>query len=216
MGVLIGPGNPLGKPIPVERAAEHVFGMVLVNDWSARDIQKWEYVPLGPFLSKSFATTISPWVVTFDALEPFRTAGPPQDPAPLDYLRSTGDGAFDIQLEVRLEAAEGGDPATICQSNFKYMYWSIDQQVAHHTVNGCNLRTGDLLASGTISGPTVESRGCLLERTWGGKEPLELPSGGTRKFLLDGDRLVLTGWCQGDGYRVGFGEAAAQVLPAGS
>jgi fumarylacetoacetase len=214
MGFLIGPGNELGQPIPIAGAAEQIFGLVLVNDWSARDIQKWEYVPLGPFLSKSFATSISPWVVPLDALEPFRAAGPKQDPEPLPYLQTPGDWSFDIHLEVALQSPGMPQPQTICRTNFRHMYWSIAQQMAHHTVSGCNLRPGDLLASGTISGPTPESRGCLLERTWGGREPLELAGGSVRRFLEDGDRVVMTGWCQGDGHRVGFGEVAGTILPA--
>jgi fumarylacetoacetase len=214
MGLFIGPGNELGEPIPVNQAAEHVFGMVLVNDWSARDIQKWEYVPLGPFLAKNFGTSISPWVVPLAALEPFRTAGPTQDPPPLPYLQSTGAQAFDIQIEVRLQTSTMTEPATICRSNFKHLYWNFCQQVAHHTVNGCNLRPGDLLASGTISGPAPDARGSLLELTEGGKQPLALPGGQTRRFLEDGDRVTLTGWCQGDGYRVGFGEVTGRLVAA--
>ena len=213
MGLFIGPGNKLGEPIPVARAAEHVFGMVLVNDWSARDIQRWEYVPLGPFLAKSFCTSISPWVVPLECSAPFRTAGPVQEPAPLAYLQSPRESTYDIQLEVWLEAA-GGEPARICASNFRYLYWNILQQVAHHTVGGCNLRTGDLLASGTISGPTPDSAGSLLELTCGGKQPLDLGGGRQRKFLEDGDRVTMTGWCRGSGYRVGFGEVTGKLLPA--
>lgn len=214
MGVVIGPGNALGEPISVKQAADHVFGMLLVNDWSARDIQKWEYVPLGPFLAKNFGTTISPWVVTLEALAPFRTAGPVQDPPPPAYLQSSGDWAYDIHLEVLLQTAQLSRPHRICASNSRHLYWNLCQQVAHHTVGGCNLRTGDLLASGTISGPAPESRGCLLELTWGGRQPLELPSGELRRFLHDGDRVTLTGWCQGSDYRVGFGEAGGTLLPA--
>jgi fumarylacetoacetase len=215
MGFFVGPGNPLGEPIPVERAADHIFGMVLVNDWSARDIQAWEYVPLGPFLGKNFATSISPWVVTLDALEPFRTAGPVQhDPRPLDYLLGAGDRAYDIRLEVRLETAAMDDSVTIATSNFRYMYWNICQQLAHHTVGGCNAQPGDLMASGTISGPAPEERGSMLELTWRGAEPLELPGGETRKFLEDGDTVILTGWCEKDGIRIGFGEVTGTLLPA--
>ncbi len=214
VGFLVGPGNRLGEPIPIERAADHVFGFVLVNDWSARDIQKWEYAPLGPFLGKNFATSISPWVVTLDALEPFRCAGPAQDPQPLPYLRSSGDHAFDIRLEVALATEKMTSAETIAVSNFRHLYWNFAQQLAHHTVGGCNLRPGDLLASGTISGPTKESRGSLLEIAWGGKEPLGLTSGETRSFLEDGDRLTIRGWCEANGYRVGFGEVTGKVLPA--
>lgn len=214
MGFFIGPGNRLGEPVGVADAEEHIFGMVLVNDWSARDIQKWEYVPLGPFLGKSFATTLSPWVVTLDALEPFRTSGPVQDPPPLPYLQNSGPAAFDIHLEVGLQTAQMDAPHPICRSNFKHLYWSMAQQLAHHTVGGCNLRTGDLLASGTISGAAEDSYGSLLELTWRGTRPLSLPGGETRTFLEDGDTVVMTGYAQGDGYRVGFGEARARVLPA--
>lgn len=213
MGVFIGPGSMLGEPIPIDRAGDHVFGLVLVNDWSARDIQKWEYVPLGPFLAKNFATSISPWVVTLEALEPFRTAPPQQDPPPLPYLQGTGSAALDIELEVRLSGADIPEPQTITRSNFRHLYWTIGQQIAHHTVGGCPLRPGDLLASGTISGPTPESRGCLLELTWGGREPLDL-AGQRRTFLDDGDSVSMTGWCQGQGYRVGFGEVTGRILPA--
>ena len=214
MGFFVGPGNALGEPIPVGRAPEHIFGMVLVNDWSARDIQKWEYQPLGPFLAKNFGTTVSPWVVPLDALEPFRCAGPTQDPEPLPYLRAPGDGAFDVRLEVLLKTETMDRPYRVCASNLKHLYWNVRQQLAHHTVNGCNLRPGDLLASGTISGPTPDSYGSLLELTWKGTKPIQLPNGETRMFLQDGDRVTLTGWCQGDGYRVGFGEATGRVLPA--
>ena len=214
VGCFIGQGNHLGEPIPVDRAMEHVFGLVLVNDWSARDIQKWEYVPLGPFLAKNFGTSISPWVVTLEALEPFRVAGPGQDPPPLPYLLSVENQAYDIHLEVSLQSETMDAPQCICSSNFKHLYWNIAQQIAHHTSNGCNLRTGDLLASGTISGPTPDSRGSLLELTLGGKQPLTLATGEERRFLEDGDRVTISGWCQGDGFRVGFGEVTAEILPA--
>lgn len=215
MGWLIGPGNSLGEPIPVEEAEDHIFGLVLVNDWSARDIQTWEYQPLGPFIAKNFATSISPWVIPFEALEPFRVAGPEQEPQPLPYLRSTGAGSFDIRLEVSLQGASMGKPQRIAASNFRYLYWSMAQQIAHHTVGGCNLRPGDLLASGTISGPEKEMRGSLLELSWRGTEPLELENGEQRVWLEDGDRLTITGWCQGEGYRIGFGEVTGRVLPTG-
>jgi fumarylacetoacetase len=214
MGAIIGVGNELGQPIPIARAAEHVFGMVLVNDWSARDIQKWEYVPLGPFLAKSFGTSISPWVVTLDALEPFRVPGPVQDPPVLDYLRSPGPAAFDIQLEVSIEPVGEPSPTVVSRSNARHLYWNICQQVAHHTINGCNLRTGDLLATRTISGPEPGERGCLLELTWGGRQPVELAGGQSRRFLEDNDRVTISGWCQGSGYRVGFGEVSGRLLPA--
>jgi fumarylacetoacetase len=210
----IGPGNTLGDPIPVERATENIFGLVLMNDWSARDIQAWEYQPLGPFLAKNFCTSVSPWVVMLDALEPFRKSLPPQDPEPLPYLRRPNDFTYDIQLEARLQTKSLASPHVITRTNFQNLYWSIAQQLAHHTVNGCNLQPGDLLASGTISGPSEESRGCMLELTWRGANPLSLPNGETRKWLEDGDRLTITGWAQGDGYRVGFGEVTGQILPA--
>jgi len=213
-GFIVGRGNALGEPIACEEAEAHIFGMVLLNDWSARDIQQWEYVPLGPFNSKGFATTISPWIVTLDALEPFRTATPEQQPEPLPYLRHAGNHAFDIELEVALRA-EGASRATIIsRTNFKLMYWSMAQQLAHHTVSGCNTRVGDLMGSGTISGPTADSCGSLLESTWNGQRPLKLEDGGERAFLLDGDEITLRGWCQGEGYRVGFGECVGSILPA--
>ncbi|MEE2710659.1 MAG: fumarylacetoacetase [Gemmatimonadota bacterium] len=212
MGYFIGVGNDLGNPIPVAQASDHFFGMVLVNDWSARDIQRWEYQPLGPFLSKNLATSISPWVVPADALEPFRCAVPSQDPPPLDYLDYDGDRAYDIQLEVSLQSDTMDAPITIARSNFKHMYWTIAQQLAHHTITGCNMRPGDLLASGTLSGPSPDSYGSMLELTWRGENPLDLPTGETRTFLQDGDRLTISGWADGDGYRVGFGEVTGRVL----
>jgi fumarylacetoacetase len=214
VGTIVGPGNSLGRPIPIADAAEHLFGMVLVNDWSARDIQQWEYVPLGPFLAKNFGTSISPWVVPFEAMEPFRTAGPVQDPTPLPYLRSIGDWAYDIHLEVSLQSQRMEQPTRICATNFKHLYWNVSQQLAHHTVNGCNLRAGDLLASGTISGPTPDSYGSMLELAWRGTKPISLPNGEQRTFLENGDRVTMTGWCQGQGYRVGFGELTGRILLA--
>jgi fumarylacetoacetase len=214
MAFLIGPGNSLGTPISVDRAADHIFGLVLMNDWSARDIQAWEYQPLGPFLAKNFATSISPWVVTLEALEPFRKPLPPQDPEPLPYLRAKNDFTLEIELEADLQPSSMNAPQVITRSNFQNLYWSISQQLAHHTINGCNLEPGDLLASGTISGAKEESRGCMLELTWRGANPLKLRNGETRKWLEDGDRLTITGWCQGNGYRVGFGEVTGRVLPA--
>ncbi|RBW69026.1 fumarylacetoacetase [Bacillus taeanensis] len=214
MGWFIGPGNELGKPISVDEAENHIFGLALVNDWSARDIQAWEYQPLGPFLGKNFATSISPWIVPLEALEPFRTAGPKPEVEQLPYLQQSQKSSFDIQLEVHLKGEKMESPQRICESNFRHLYWSMAQQIAHHTVGGCNLRTGDLLASGTISGPTPEARGSLLELTWGGTEPLQMNNGEQRNWLEDGDELTLTAWCQGDGYRIGFGEVTGCVLPA--
>ena len=210
----IGPGNSLGQPVSIDHAEDHIFGIVLMNDWSARDIQTWEYQPLGPFLAKNFCTSISPWVVTLEALEPFRKAPPAQDPPPLSYLKRAPDFTFDIQLEARLQTAKMTQPQTITRTNFRNLYWSIAQQLAHHTVNGCNLQTGDLLASGTISGPTEDSRGCMLELTWRGANPLQLSSGEIRKWLEDGDALSITGYCQGDGYRIGFGEVNGRIISA--
>ena len=211
---LVGPGNSLGQPIPVGQAEDHIFGLVLMNDWSARDIQTWEYQPLGPFLAKNFCTSISPWVVTLEALAPFRRPLPLQEPKPLEYLQRDEDFTFDIRLEATLHSAAMPSPHTITRTNFQNLYWSIAQQLAHHTVNGCNLQPGDLLASGTISGPSEDSRGCLLELTWRGAHPLQLPGGTARKWLEDGDRLTITGWCEGDGYRVGFGEVTGRVIGA--
>ena len=214
MAFLIGPGNSLGEAVPIGNATDHIFGLVLMNDWSARDVQAWEYQPLGPFLAKNFCTSISPWVVTLEALEPFRKPLPRQDPEPLPYLRAKNDFTFDIQLEARLQTSSMKTPHVITRTNFQNLYWSIAQQLAHHTVNGCNLEPGDLLASGTISGSTEESRGCMLELTWRGANPLKLPNGETRKWLEDGDTLTITGWCQGDGYRIGFGDVSGRVLSA--
>src|SRR4051794_35784609 len=211
---IVGEGNRLGESIAVGEAERHIFGMVLMNDWSARDIQQWEYVPLGPFNSKTFATSISPWVVTMDALEPFRVAGPTQDPEPLPYLRHGATASVDLHLEVGLQPEGTAEATTICRTNFRHMYWSMAQQLAHHTVSGCNMRVGDLMGSGTISGPEPDSFGSLLELTWNGQKPLALTGGGGRSFLEDGDDVIITGWCQGDGYRVGFGSVTGRVTPA--
>jgi len=216
MGFFVGPGNELGAPIAAAEADEHIFGMVLVNDWSARDIQRWEYQPLGPFLAKNFGTSISPWVVTMDALEPFRVPGPVQDPLPLPYLQVEGEWAYDIQLEVSMQGATMPEPHRVCASNFKHLYWSMAQQLAHHSVTGCNMRPGDLLASGTISGPTPDSRGSLLELAWRGTEPLEFPNGETRPSIQDGDLVTMTGWCEAESRRIGFGEVSGRLLPASS
>ena len=214
MGFFIGESTSWGEKIEINQTPQHIFGMVLVNDWSARDIQKWEYVPLGPFLAKSFATSISPWVVTTDALAPFKQPLPKQDPPVLPYLKWSEDYSYNIELHVSLTPSNTGEMIEIARSNFQHLYWSMHQQLAHHTVNGCNVRVGDLLASGTISGPDKISRGCLLELSWRGAEPLELPGGQKRIFLEDGDRVTMTGWCQGTDYRVGFGEVTAKLLPA--
>ncbi len=214
LGFFIGPGSEPGEPVPVDRADEHIFGMVLVNDWSARDIQKWEYQPLGPFLAKNFATSISPWIVTLEALEPFRVPAVAQDPEPMPYLSRPDDWTYDIQLQVSMQGANMVREKIICRSNFRYLYWTINQQLAHHTVSGCNMRTGDMLASGTISGPTEDSYGSLLELTWRGSKPIQLAEGEERKFIADYDRITMRGWCEGDGYRVGFGEVTGKILPA--
>lgn len=214
MGFFIGPGNQLGETISIEQTYDHIFGMVLVNDWSARDIQTWEYQPLGPFLAKNFATSISPWVVTMEALEPFRVKGPDQDPVPMEYLRSTGNWSYDINLDVYIKTESLKEPFKISGSNFKYMYWNIRQQLAHHTINGCNTKTGDMMASGTISGPTKDSYGSMLELTWRGENPIKLPDDEERKFINDGDTVIMKGYCKGDGYNIGFGEVTGKILPA--
>ncbi len=214
LAFFVGQGSQLGQPIPIDQTPESIFGFVLMNDWSARDIQKWEYVPLGPFVSKSFATSVSPWVVPLEALEPFRVKGPQQDPQPLDYLTPKTPGAshWNMELQVNLKAAEENSPQTICRTNARYLYWSAHQQLAHHTITGCNVKSGDLMASGTISGQEPNTWGSLLELTTGGKNPLELTGGGHRTFLEDGDQVTMTGWCQGDGYRVGLGEVSGTIL----
>ena len=214
MGFVIGKENQLGQPVSTAEAEDHIFGLMLFNDWSARDIQKWEYVPLGPFLAKNFASTVSPWVVTLDALEPFRVAGPEQDPKVLPYLEYKGKKNYDINLQVAIRP-EGAEETVVCNSNYKYMYWNMTQQLAHHTVTGCNLRSGDLLASGTISGPTEDSYGSMLEISWRGTKPVAMNGGGERKFINDGDSVILRGWAEKDGVRIGFGEAAGKILPAG-
>ncbi|MEZ4874005.1 MAG: fumarylacetoacetase [Flavobacteriaceae bacterium] len=205
--------NHLGKPIPIDEAEENIFGLVLFNDWSARDIQAWEYVPLGPFLGKNFASTISPWIVTLDALEPFRVKGPEQNPKPLPYLQQTGNKNYDISLEASIKPS-GGTENVVCRSNFKYMYWSMVQQLTHHTVNGCNVRSGDMMGSGTISGPTPDSYGSMLELTWKGQHPITLNDGTQRKFINDGDTVIMRGYCKNNEVRIGFGECKGKVLPA--
>jgi len=216
LGAFLGPGNALGEPIPIEKAGEHLAGVCLLNDWSGRDIQTWEYQPLGPFLAKSFATSISPWVITMEALEPFRRAPEPRpegDPEPLPHLRTGSADAYGITLEVWLRSASMPGPMRISHTNFAGMYWTLSQMVAHHASNGCNLRAGDLIGSGTVSGPLKENRGCLLEVTWRGSEPVELPTGETRRFLEDGDEVILRGWCEAPGYRrIGLGECRGTVV----
>ncbi|RVE75001.1 hypothetical protein OJAV_G00027700 [Oryzias javanicus] len=236
MAFFIGAGSRLGEPVPIGEAHRHIFGMVLMNDWSGKslrtrrgpepqksshcrfplssDIQAWEYVPLGPFLGKNFGTTISPWVVPMEALLPFAEPNPVQDPEPLPYLQHQDPYTFNIQLSVALKGQDMSEAVTICNSNFKNMYWTMKQQLAHHTVNGCNVRAGDLLASGTISGPNPESFGSMLELSWRGSKNIHLTGGQTRTFLNDGDEVIITGFCQGDGFRVGFGSCRGTVLPA--
>jgi fumarylacetoacetase len=214
MGFIVGVPNGLAEPVPCADAERRIFGMVLLNDWSARDLQAWEYVPLGPFNAKTFATTISPWIVPMAALEPFRTAQPEQSPEPLPYLRHDGPHAFDIELEAWLKPLGASRGSRISRTNFKYMYWTMAQQLVHHTSSGCNTRVGDLMGSGTISGPTPDSLGSLLEMTFNGREPITLATGEKRAFIEDGDELDLRGWCQGDGYRIGFGPCSGVVLPA--
>ncbi len=213
MGFVIGKDSELGSSIPTGQATDYIFGMLLFNDWSARDIQKWEYVPLGPFLGKSFASSVSPWIVTMDALAPFRVDGPTQDPEVLDYLKYEGRHNYDIALEVTL-TPDGGTEEVISESNYKYMYWNMAQQLAHHTINGCNVRIGDVMASGTISGKDESAYGSLLEISHGGRQPLTLKDGSQRTFIEDGDRVTLRGYAKKDGIRVGFGEVTAKVLPA--
>ncbi|RYR12032.1 hypothetical protein Ahy_B04g069550 isoform B [Arachis hypogaea] len=235
---IVGPGNDLGKPVDINNAADHIFGVVLMNDWSARDIQAWEYIPLGPFLGKNFegkllvyscycvnlplrsliikhcvGTTISPWIVTLEALEPFACEAPKQDPPPLPYLTEKVSKNYDVALEVHIKPAEHEKPSVVTRSNLKHLYWTLTQQLAHHTINGCNLRPGDLLGTGTISGPEQESRGCLLELTWNGQNTLSL-NGVDRKFLEDGDEVTFTGYCKGDGYTIGFGKCSGRIIPS--
>jgi len=206
-------GKALGKSISTAEAEDYIFGMVLFNDWSARDIQKWEYVPLGPFLAKNFASSISAWIVTLDALEPFRTAGPKQDPKVFPYLEYNGEKNIDINLEVYIQP-EGSSASKVCSSNYKYMYWNQNQQLAHHTVNGCNIKAGDMYASGTISGKDKSSYGSMLELSWKGTDPIQLEDGSERKFIQDGDTVIMKGFSSKDGVRVGFGEVRTKVLPA--
>ena len=213
MAFVLNKNTEIGESISTQEAEDAIFGMVIFNDWSARDIQSWEYVPLGPFLGKNFCSSISPWVVTLEALEPFRTASPKQEPEVLDYLKFEGDKNFDINLEVYLQP-ENGEENLICKSNYKYMYWNMAQQLAHHTINGCNVEVGDLYASGTISGSEPNSFGSMLELTWRGQNPLKLSNGTERKFIEDHDTIIMRGFSEKDGIRVGFGEVRGKVLPA--
>jgi fumarylacetoacetase len=213
LGLIIGKSNPLGEPVPVDAAEEYIFGVTLFNDWSARDIQRWEYQPLGPFLGKNFGSSLSAWVLPFADLEPFRIAGPVQEPAPLPYLQPTRDGHFDVALEVSLQSSDSGE-AVISQSNARHLYWSFAQMIAHHTVNGCNLNIGDVLATGTISGETPDSAGSLLELSYNGKQPLALPNTIKRTFLENGDRVTLRGWAGSAENTVQLGEVSGQIMPS--
>lgn len=210
---VIGKKTELGESVSTANADDYIFGMLLFNDWSARDIQTWEYVPLGPFLAKNFASTVSPWIVTLEALEPFRTKGYVQEPKVLPYLQYTGDRNLDIQLEVFIQP-ENAEPTRVIQSNYKYMYWTMEQQLAHHTVNGCNINVGDMMASGTISGPQPHEFGSMLELTWRGTKPIKLKDGSERKFINDNDTVIIKGHCEKEGMRIGFGECKAKLLPA--
>ena len=210
---VIGKDTALGESVRVEDAEDYIFGLLLFNDWSARDIQRWEYVPLGPFLGKNFASSVSPWIVPLEALKPFRVKGPRQTPPPLDYLNARGARNYDIHLEVAIQPGDAA-PAVVCRSNMRHLYWSMAQQLAHHTVNGCNIRVGDLMASGTISGPAPGTYGSMLELSWGGQQPVPIVDGSTRTFLQDGDTVVIRGWSEKPGMRVGFGEVSGKILPA--
>lgn len=213
MGFITGKSNKLGEAIPIEETDEYIFGMVLFNDLSARDIQKWEYVPLGPFLSKSFGSVISPWIVTIDALEPFRTKGPDQEPEVLPYLQTERAKNLNINLEVYIQP-DNSEEHRVCRSNFKYMYWNMNQQLAHQTVNGCNINVGDMYASGTISGPTPDSFGSMLELSWQGTKSIQMPDGSERKFIVDNDTIIMKGFAEKEGLRVGFGDCVTKILPA--
>ena len=215
VGAFLGPGNTMGQPIPVSDAEQHIAGVCLVNDWSARDIQRWEYQPLGPFLAKNFATTVSPWLITLEALAPFRSPAVAHDVPVLPYLQQSGDAAFDITVEAWLRTSAMKEPVRLSRAAFRELYWTPGQMVAHHASNGCPLRPGDLIASGTVSGPEQENRGCLLELTTKGAEPVQLPDGSTRSFLEDGDEVILKGYCERAGFvRIGLGECRGTILPA--
>ena len=212
---VVGKGNHIGQPIAVDDASDHIFGMVLLNDWSARDIQKWEYVPLGPFNAKTFASEVSPWIVTMDALAPFKTVCPTQEPKPLAYLNEkASDNSFNIHLSVELLPENSETTTVICETNFKYMYWSMAQQLTHHTITGCKVEVGDMMGSGTISGPTPDSYGSMLEIAWNATKPVTLKGGETRSFIEDGDTVIMKGYSEKEGIRVGFGEVRGKVLPA--
>ncbi len=213
MGFITFDGKPLGQSISTAEAEDYIFGLCLFNDWSARDIQKWEYVPLGPFLAKNFASSMSCWIVTLDALAPFACPTPAQDPAVLSYLQFEGNKSYDIKLEVALQASAGPEQV-VSRSNFKYMYWNMSQQLAHHTVNGCNVRCGDLMGSGTISGPTPDSYGSMLELAWKGTKPIQMPDGSERRFIQDHDTVIMRGFCEQNGVKIGFGEVRSLLLPA--
>lgn len=215
MGFFIGgPSNALGEPIPISEAQNRIFGMVLMNDWSARDIQKWEYIPLGPFLAKNLGTSISPWIVTMEALEPFKISNTAQDPKPLEYLSHSDPFNFDISLSVSIRPEGQNDSTTVCKSNYSHLYWTMKQQLAHHSITGCNIRSGDLLATGTISGPHPGAYGSLLELSWNRTKAIPLNDGSTRHYLQDGDQVILAGYCQKEGYRLGFGTCTGKLLPA--
>jgi len=213
MGFFIGKPGKMGQPISIANAEEHIWGMVILNDWSARDIQKWEYIPLGPFLAKNFATSISPWVVTRFALEPFRVNAPEQNPKPLDYLAGRQDAAFDIHIQADIKSKQMDEYQKISLTNFKYLYWTQIQQVAHHTITGCKLSTGDLLGSGTISGPTPDSYGSMIELCWKGEKPIQLSDGTSRSFLNNGDTIRMSAWCEHAGYKIGFGDVVGEIIP---
>ena len=214
MGAYVGVGNELGMPIKVSNAADHIFGLTLLNDWSARDIQVWEYVPLGPFNAKNFSSTVSPWIITLEALEPFKTNLPEQDPEPLPYLKEVQPYSYNIDLHVGIKSENMDAPHTISISNFKHLYWSVNQQLTHHTETGCNMSTGDMLGSGTISGTEKSEYGSMLELSWAGKEKVSLGNGEERVFLKDGDTVYMNGVCKGEGYTLGFGDCIGKILPA--
>jgi fumarylacetoacetase len=213
MGFFIGKPSKMGQAIEISDAEDHIWGMVILNDWSARDIQRWEYIPLGPFLAKNFATSISPWVVTRFALEPFRVLAPEQEPKPLPYLSGNQNAAYDIHIQADIKSDKMEEWQKISLTNFKYLYWTQIQQLAHHTITGCKMSTGDLLGSGTISGPTPDSYGSMIELSWKGEKPIKLIDGSTRTFLNDGDSIRLSAWCENQSYKIGFGEVSGEIIP---